>query len=184
MSAYQGAMQKIVRKWLLLALLVTVAGVLYWQMQWRCGRDCVLQAPHRLGKAELERWLAAGFAAGKPITFLSNFGVGICCDVGNTSVELKPDKSIRIFIDGFAGMEFGGMYRIEGDGKLAIISADDNAMRAEYLSSKGIRDAYVFRDRAAIYLVQDSNSRPDFSAESKWPWLWPFKYVPDKTGFW
>jgi hypothetical protein len=37
---------------------------------------------HRLGKSELQSWIVKELKTGKALTFASNEGEGLCCDVG------------------------------------------------------------------------------------------------------
>jgi hypothetical protein len=137
--------------------------------------------PHRLSQAEIQRWLGAGYSAHKPIAFLSNWGVGICCDVGNTVLEFQPNQTIKIFIDGFAGTEASIPYRIQADGKIAL--ASESQYPIPVLVNSKIHDVYMFRYASDTYVVSDSNEAPDFSDRKTWQWPWPFKFTAKGSGF-
>jgi hypothetical protein len=98
---------------------------------------------HRLGRSEILNWLQAGFGTGKPIEFRSHEGRG-CCDMGDTSLVFRPDQTIYILRDGYAGTEFTLPYRILEDGKITV-EPTDNKLQANYLLSEDIHDFYVFR---------------------------------------
>ena len=129
---------------------------------------------HRLGRSEILEWLAADFRTGKPIEFKSREGRG-CCDVGDTTFVFHPDQTIHILIEHFVGTEFTVPYNILADGKIAVVPTD-NKGRADYLLGEDIHDFYLFRNGSSLYLVQESNVRPDLAASGGTHW--PLKYMP------
>jgi hypothetical protein len=129
---------------------------------------------HRLGRPEILEWRAAGFRTGKPIEFKSREGRG-CCDVGDTSLVFHPDQTIHILRERFVGTEFNVQYNILADGKITVVPTD-NKERADYLLSEDIHDFYLFRYGSSLYLVQESNVRPDLAAPGGTHW--PLKHMP------
>lgn len=129
---------------------------------------------HRLGRPEILEWLAAGFRTGKPIEFKSREGRG-CCDMGDTSLMFHPDQTIHIVRERFVGTEFTVQYNILADGKITV-GPIDNKGRADDLFSEDIHDFYLFRYGSSLYLVQESNVRPDLAIPGGTHW--PLKYMP------
>ena len=131
---------------------------------------------HRLGRPEILEWLAAGFRTGKPIEFKSREGRG-CCDVGDTSLVFHPDRTIHILRERFVGTEFTVQYNILADGKVRVVPVPiDNKERSDYLLGEDIHDFYLFRYGSSLYLVQESNVRPDLALPGGTHW--PLKYMP------
>ena len=129
---------------------------------------------HRLGRPETLEWPAAGFRDRKPIEFKSREGHG-CCDMGDTSLAFHPDRTIHILRERFVGTEFNVRYNILTDGKITVVPTD-NKERADYLLSEDIHDFYLFRYGSSLYLVQESNVRPDLAVPGGTHW--PLKYMP------
>lgn len=128
----------------------------------------------RLGRPEILEWLAAGFRTGTPIEFKSREGLG-CCDAGDTSLVFHRDQTIYILREGFVGTEFIVRYSILEDGKISVVPIS-NKQRADYLLSADIHDLYLFRYGSNLYLVQESNVRPDLAVPGGTHW--PLKYMP------
>jgi hypothetical protein len=134
---------------------------------------------HRLGRSEILHWLQASFGTGRPIEFRSHDGRG-CCDMGDTSLVFRPDRTIYILRDGYVGTEFTLPYRILADGKITV-EPTDNKLQADYLLSEDIHDFYVFRYGSSVYLVQESNVRPDFAVPGGLHWPLKFMQSTDAT---
>jgi hypothetical protein len=116
---------------------------------------------HRLGKAELQSWIAQAFKAGMPLTFKSNEGEGLCCDVGSITLEIHRGHSVTITVNEFAGVEFSLPYTIEADGKISL--ASKSAYPVPALQAINVRDVYVYRYGTSVYMSRDSDVNPDFA---------------------
>jgi hypothetical protein len=77
--------------------------------------DAQLEA-HRLERSELQSWIAKEFKTGESVTFASNEGEGLCCDVGSVTLEINRDRSITITANYIAGIGCSLPYAIEADG--------------------------------------------------------------------
>jgi hypothetical protein len=128
---------------------------------------------HRLGKSELQSWIQKEFKPGRPLTFASNEGEGLCCDVGSVTLEIQRGHSITIAINDFAGVEFSLPYTIEADGKISLASNSSYPVPA--LKDINVRDLYVYRYGSSVYVIRDSDEQPDFAKRQHS--IWPLKYV-------
>jgi hypothetical protein len=137
-----------------------------------CGSKEVppLEKP-RLGKLELQKWLRAEFGAAKPIRFFSSNGMRMCCEYPNISLEICPDQTVRIAIDGWAPKQYTAPYTIQDDGKIALTPG--RAYPFARLQSDDITDVYMVRDGSDMYLVESSNS-PEAPVTRT---LWPLKFI-------
>jgi hypothetical protein len=139
-----------------------------------CGKHTAAIAAHRLGKSELESWLNQEFKSGKAVSFQSNEGMGLCCDMGSVTLMIRPDREIEISINLFAGLQFALPYSIGADGRIALASS--SAYPVPALSNNGIHDLYAYRYGSAVYLVKDTTVNPDLGKPTQT--IWPLKFVP------
>jgi hypothetical protein len=156
--------------------LLALAAGLYWLLDTHCGENCRTSfTAERVGRTELERWLADRWAQAKPVRFLSNDGVFRCCDMANTTLELGVDHTIKISVDGFVGTSFSVLYDIRADGQIAIRAA--NGQLSPKLLEHDIHDLYAFRKGSNTYLLAESTVRHDFEDRAAWSTPWPFKFM-------
>ena len=133
---------------------------------------------HRLGKLELQSWIAKELKANSPLTFASNEGEGICCDVGSVTLEIHRGHRMKIAVNEFAGVEFSLPYTIQADGKIWLASNSAYPMPA--LQNIDVRDVYVYLYGTSVYIVRHSDVNPDFAKRQHS--IWPLKYAPNGKG--
>jgi hypothetical protein len=166
----------VLRRAVILAGLLAVVAGLYKLFDTHCGENCrPTFAAERLGQAQLERWLADRWTQAKPVKFLSNDGVFRCCDMANTTLDLRADRTIKISVDGFVGTSISVPYEIRADGQIAIGAA--TGQPSPLLLEHGIHDLYAFRKGPNTYLLAASTVRHDLEDRAAWPTPWPFKFI-------
>lgn len=133
-----------------------------------CGR--IDDPKPRLDKKHLQDWLASTFATGKPIRFFSSNGQRFCCEYQNVSVELLPNQTMHVEVDGWEPLQITEPYKIDEDGKITLLGD------ARTLKHDELAEVYVVRGGANIFMIK--GARPG-ATDPVTTGLWPLSFIPN-----